>query len=187
MSVWPGLSVLGGEVGRDAVIDDAMSSPSLGTCSGTEDYLPRCGLRRNQAMLGRQKSPLIYPGRPVSTNPVPVAGRLWHRIGAGIGREEETTRRDEERRTIKISFSPGLHSPRDGAWRSWRPLARKRPSLRALAINVLHMPPMQAHWARLHLSAVERVRDSNGNDVSTLPPSCHHSWLSPARRRLQAL
>lgn len=41
------------------------------------------------------------------------------------------------------------------------------PSLRALAINVLHMPLMQAHWARLHLSAVERVRDSNGNDVSS--------------------
>lgn len=107
--------------------------------------------------------------------------RGWYRQG---GRDDDERRGET---TIKISFSPGLHSPRDGAWRSWRPLARKRPSLRALAINVLHMPPMQAHWARLHLSAVERVRDSNGNDVSPLPPSCHHSWLSPARRRLQAL
>lgn len=62
------------------------------------------------------------------------------------------------------------------------------PSLQALAINFLHMPQLQAHWARLHLSAVERLRDSNGNDVSSLPPSCQHaSMLSPARRRLQAL
>jgi hypothetical protein len=45
------------------------------------------------------------------------------------------------------------------------------PSLPALAINVLHMPQMQAHWARLHLSAVERGRDSNGNDVSPLVSS----------------
>lgn len=121
-----------------------------------------CGLRRNQAMLGRQKSSLIYPGRPVSTNPASGAGRLWH----GIGGWYRQGARDDERRR-ETQHQNKLFPRRALAWR-WR-LApwRLPPSLRALAINVLHMPLMQAHWARLHLSAVERVRDSNGNDVSS--------------------
>lgn len=104
--------------------------------------------------------------------------RGWYRQGG----------RDEDRRSIKISFSPGFHSPRDGAWRLGTHSPASAPLLQALAINILHMPLMQAHWARLHLSAVERLRDSNGNDVSSPPASCPHaSMLSPARRRLQAL
>jgi len=55
------------------------------------------------------------------------------------------------------------------------------PSLPALAINVLHMPQMQAHWARLHLSAVERGRDSNANSLSSLLPFLHAS--TPGYRR----
>lgn len=82
--------------------------------------------------------------------------RGWYRQGA----------RDDERRR-ETQHQNKLFPRRALAWR-WRLAAwRLPPSLRALAINVLHMPLMQAHWARLHLSAVERVRDSNGNDVSS--------------------
>lgn len=145
-----------------------------------------CGLRRNQAMLGRQKSPLLcnLPRKArldqscIWCREALAWYRGWYRQGG----------RDEDRRSIKISFSPGFHSPRDGAWRLGIHSPASAPLLQTLAINILHMPQMQAHWARLHLSAVERLRDSNGNDVSSPPASCPHaSMLSPARRRLQAL